>query len=408
MKTGKKRILSGVVALSLSMVLTVPAMAAVPTGSLKDIANQTATEETTAPDSNITTSFSDVPSTHWAYSAITNMTQKGLFSGTTTPVNGVGVFAPDKTMSRAEFITVVVRYLYKSELDAMPKSDDVWYANAYQVAINHNLLTTGDLDGGDLSKQMTRQEMSMVLVRAATIKGEGPEQILDTSRIPDYSTIGTAYKDFVVKSYSMGLLCGTDTKGTFSPTGTLSRGQAATVLYRLVDPSTRQVPDFNKTPTVETGTLNQNDPNRRTALAGDTFIDSKGNSVVLVLDAKSGVLGANQGVATDLGRKVANGTVAHGFQISSNECDNPYYSTNTTDHATFTGQTYYVNPFNQEGHWNGDWSKISQTYRPTTAGSFDGQLDSTKNFYWDEVAKSWGLVYENTEFVQSVNPTGKQ
>lgn len=66
-------------------------------------------------------SFSDVPSSHWAYKNIMAMTSKGLFSGTTTPINGVGTFAPDKTMTRAEFVTVVMRAMYADELNAMPK-----------------------------------------------------------------------------------------------------------------------------------------------------------------------------------------------------------------------------------------------------------------------------------------------
>ena len=41
----------------------------------------------------------------------------------------------------------------------------------------------------------------------------------------------------------MGLLVGIDEKGTFNPDGVLNRAQAATAIYRLIDPSTRAVID---------------------------------------------------------------------------------------------------------------------------------------------------------------------
>ena len=55
-----------------------------------------------------------------------------------------------------------------------------------------------------------------------------------SSKIPDYNKISTQYKDSVVKAYSMGLIAGTDSKGTFNPYGTLNRAQASTVIYRLI------------------------------------------------------------------------------------------------------------------------------------------------------------------------------
>jgi len=55
-------------------------------------------------------SFSDVPSSDWAYPTIMRATELGLFKGTSTvDANGVGTFSPDNTMTRAEFITVCLR-----------------------------------------------------------------------------------------------------------------------------------------------------------------------------------------------------------------------------------------------------------------------------------------------------------
>jgi len=186
------------------------------------------------------TSFSDVPSTHWAYANVMSMTANGLFQGTTLPVNGVSTFAPEATMTRAEFLTVVVRALYSAELNAMPAAEP-WWKNAYTLAVSKGILTAAELDNGDMTKTMSRQEMALVLSRATT---DTPSQLLSTNRIPDYSSIGAAYKDAVVKVYSLGMLTGVDSKGTFAPTATMTRAQGATVLNRLTNKSARVDVDF--------------------------------------------------------------------------------------------------------------------------------------------------------------------
>ena len=43
-------------------------------------------------------SFSDVTENHWAYTAIMNMTERGMFKGTSEAIDGVAAFSPDKTM----------------------------------------------------------------------------------------------------------------------------------------------------------------------------------------------------------------------------------------------------------------------------------------------------------------------
>ena len=88
--------------------------------------------------------FSDVPQTHWGYSAITEMTKRGLFSGTTVPVDGVGTFEPDKPMTRAAFITVITRELYPEEV-ASAEGGNEWWSPYYNVALEKGLVTETEL-----------------------------------------------------------------------------------------------------------------------------------------------------------------------------------------------------------------------------------------------------------------------
>ncbi len=187
---------------------------------------------------NSTISFSDVPKSYWGYSAITEMTKRGLFSGTTEAVNGVGTFEPEAPMTRAAFITVMMRELYPDDIKNA-ESGSKWWSPYYDIAIENGILKNGELENGKLDQPMTREEMSMVLVRCAKQKGEVVGKLVSDAQIADYSTISEEFKVYVKECFSMGLIGGVDTKGTFSPKGTLNRAAAATVIYRLVDHSQR-------------------------------------------------------------------------------------------------------------------------------------------------------------------------
>lgn len=217
-----KRALSGFMAAVLAFVLYVPAYA------IENIIE-----------------YKDVPKTHWAYAAIMEMTNREMFSGTSTPLNGVGTFSPDTTMTRAQFISVLTRYLFPDELSTMPVGQ-TWYANNYALALKHGLLSSEELDNGNLSKNCNRQEMAMLLVRATYIANdEVATNLLPTARIADYDSISPKYQPYVLQAFSLGLLSGIDSKGTFNPYGNLSRAQASAVIYRLIDPSTRNISPTN-------------------------------------------------------------------------------------------------------------------------------------------------------------------
>ena len=190
-------------------------------------------------------SFSDVPSTHWGHAAIMDMVEKGMFAGTSTPVNGIGTFSPNVTMTRGEFIAVVTRGLYQEQLDAMENPNpNLWYAKNYYAAVENGIITKAEFSLSDMTKPMSRQEMALVSVRACEKSGDKTKYTLvEPSAIADYNTVGSAYREAVRTAYSKGLIAGTDKKGSFTPKGTLTRAEAATVLYRMVEPSARVMPN---------------------------------------------------------------------------------------------------------------------------------------------------------------------
>lgn len=60
-------------------------------------------------------SFRDVKQSNWFYKEVMEMTASGLFKGTTEPVNGVGTFDPQGTMTIEQFMTVLARAFYPDE-----------------------------------------------------------------------------------------------------------------------------------------------------------------------------------------------------------------------------------------------------------------------------------------------------
>ena len=190
--------------------------------------------------------FSDVPESFWGYTAIMAMVERGVFGGTTTPVNGVGTFSPNADMTRAAYIKTIVAYLYPDEVKPAA-AGEAWYAPYVTVAKSHNLIADGEI-GSDMNVAMPRQEMAMLSIRAAEAQGETVEQLIDIAKIPDYNSVDDYYKNYVREAISLGLIAGVDSKGTFDGAGKLSRAAAATVAYRLIDKSVRVVSDASNEP----------------------------------------------------------------------------------------------------------------------------------------------------------------
>lgn len=214
----RKKWMAGVLACVLALALSVPTLAAEPL------------------------TFSDVPEKHWAHTAIMDMTEKGMFKGTSHAVNGVGTFSPDAPMSRAAFVTVMVRYLYPNEIQSATAGQKWWEPYA-AVAKAHGLIADGELT--DMDGAMLRQEMAVVLVRAAEQQGESVSLLVNTKHIADYGKIESTYRTYVRKCFTLGLIAGIDKKGTFAPLGEMNRAQAATVIYRLMNPATRAAVDLS-------------------------------------------------------------------------------------------------------------------------------------------------------------------
>lgn len=218
------------------------------------------------------------------------------------------------------------------------------------------------------------------------------DELTDTD-VPDghpQSVSGCAHPDDILSLYEAGILQG-DSESKFYPNKYLTREDSAIIIDKAVNPEKRAkvtIPEadkeIDKTEGVENTTLKQTDPTRRGAIDGDTFIKADGTSIKVVRDEKSGVIGANQPVALDMGRELVR-TSNEGKRIEHKIANygevklsdgslsvNLGYISNdkiSADENTYSGKgDYYYNPKTGEGHSSTDWSKIAESLKPTGEG----------------------------------------
>ena len=124
----------------------------------------------------------------------------------------------------------------------------------------------------------------------------------------------------------------------------------------------------------------------RLAKEGDTFVKADGTRVVLKIDELTGVLGYGQGVAPDVGimDEIGQGDAKFTVPLEANGklVTNKYGNDSTG--AWTAASAYEVNPLTGEGHWDGEWSVISQKTHPQVPGTAFGEISEDKNFIWDE------------------------
>ncbi|WP_297716481.1 S-layer homology domain-containing protein [Intestinimonas sp.] len=187
--------------------------------------------------------FTDVPSSHWAHSSISEMADKGVVSGT-----GNNKYSPDLTVSYAQFATMIARSFYNDQIE---DGGDKWYSSFMDTVEKVGALEgTKVLDNDSLVETgINRYEMAQVMYNVMSQKGVTIPNNFDTSKIGDWSSIPANYQKAVSACYSLGTLSGTDSKGTFSGTTMMTRAQAAVVMDRLLEvcnggtPTTPVVPE---------------------------------------------------------------------------------------------------------------------------------------------------------------------
>jgi hypothetical protein len=178
-------------------------------------------------------SFSDLPSTHWAYAAVAAASERGVVNGYPD-----GTFAPAGVVTYGEFIKMA--YIAQGG-EAREAADADWALPYYEAASEAGLFAKHEIAETRLSAPIPREHMALML-----------SNILGNVKVSNYDAVrekivdvepDTPHEYDIVKVTAYGLITGYPDK-TFRPAGTLTRAEAATVICRLIDKSARQLPDL--------------------------------------------------------------------------------------------------------------------------------------------------------------------
>lgn len=173
-------------------------------------------------------SFRDIAN-HWAKDGMYKLSYMGILAGFTD-----GTMKPDKTVSRAEYVAMLVRALELplSNTDQQFYTDvdqNHWSYQSIQTAKAAGLLEIFSNSNFEPTRIITREEMAVI---AAVVVKDIPQ----TSQSRSFTDLKLDYKymDSIKIVTGLGIIYGTP-DGSFKPYGGASRAEAAVIIQRILD-----------------------------------------------------------------------------------------------------------------------------------------------------------------------------
>lgn len=177
--------------------------------------------------------FSDV-NNHWAQTTVETLARYDYVDGM-----GDGSYAPNASVTRAQFIKMMVGYYgmispeYKGEY-ADVKGDE-WYVEYLTIARQLGLISPEFYQDGKIypDKPITREEAATIA--AAIAKQQEAKKVEGAvTSFTDDKSISSWALEGVKNAASYGLIKGYDT-GDYKPAANITRAEAAAILFRIVE-----------------------------------------------------------------------------------------------------------------------------------------------------------------------------
>ena len=173
--------------------------------------------------------FTDVPAGHWASEAVTFVTGRGIFTGTSATT-----FSPDMVMSRAMLATVLWRMEGQPAPGSASPFTDVpagqWYTDAVVWAAGEGVVKGIGNDLFDPDGLVTREQMATMLYRYAgspAVTGGALTGYGDQAQVSDFALQAMEW------AVSQGILTGKP-GSLLDPQGGVTRAEVAVILMRYI------------------------------------------------------------------------------------------------------------------------------------------------------------------------------
>ncbi|MGV2886894.1 endo-1,4-beta-xylanase [Paenibacillus taichungensis] len=179
----------------------------------------------------VTKTFADVQNVLWAKQAVEAMAARDIIKGISDDS-----FAPAASITRADFITLLVRAL---ELKGSGTNTAVFsdvqptahYAQAVTIAKELGIASGFEDNTFKPSSSISRQDMMVLTAKALKAAGKQSAGNGNLAPYSDAASISTYAVDSVTSLVGSGIVNGKD--GKIAPADTLTRAEAAMVLYRI-------------------------------------------------------------------------------------------------------------------------------------------------------------------------------
>ena len=192
-------------------------------------------EETTTKEEPVKTEwinpFSDVKTDDWYYEYVKYINEKELMKGISETE-----FAPNNTVTRAMFVTVLYR-LEKEPTGAKADFADVpegtYYENAVGWAVQNGIVNGVSETEFAPDNTITREQMATIIHRYMKFKGldMSVSENVDVTSYEDFENISDYAKEAFRFACSNGIISGTS-KTTLAPKESLTRAQMAAIFQR--------------------------------------------------------------------------------------------------------------------------------------------------------------------------------
>lgn len=176
--------------------------------------------------------FEDVPANSWCAEAVAYVSGKGLMKGVTAKT-----FAPDKTLTRAMFVTVFARLVgvhtdYYSDSGFSDVKSGSWCGGAIAWAAQYGIASGYTAKTFGTNRAVTREQAAAMIGRAVDGFRLKLPETGTTPAFADMETVSASARTDVELMRKTGILKG-DASGNFNPKKQLTRGAAASIFMRL-------------------------------------------------------------------------------------------------------------------------------------------------------------------------------
>ncbi len=184
--------------------------------------------------------FSDLTSEHWAYNTIVAMKRDGLINGYPD-----GSFKPERQVTREEFAQMIYNvkdlngiYLKAAGVENyFDVNESRWSYNAVQMFGGYIKETSDGYVYYFPEQAISREEAAKMISDSFVLEysknTDTKDMLYSEMKVMDTNLIDEKYTDAVYNVYKKGFMNGLS-ESEFSPKSSLTRAQAATLLYRMV------------------------------------------------------------------------------------------------------------------------------------------------------------------------------